>query len=270
MNFFQTGEFFRFYASAVTKYQLHSPFVFELACAILEDDRWFYAFGDVEEIRKKMLSSDVILQVEDYGSMGNKVPRHRSVRSIAKRAGSSAGQGQMLFRLANHLKPRTLLELGTSVGIGSMYLASVARDGRLISLEGSPEIAHVARMNLDWLGLSENAEVREGSFDQTLAQALEDLGQIDLVFFDGNHRLAPTLQYFEQCLAFAHEKTVFVFDDTHWSPEMADAWEKIKNHPRITLTLDVFEISMAFIDPDFRTKQHFSVLPAIWKPWRFI
>ncbi len=275
MNFFQIAEFFRFYRDAVTKYQLHSPFVFELACAVVEDERWYYAFRDVEEIRQKMLQSDVVLNVEDFGSFNRSNTNEegsvqkRSVRSITRRAGSSAGQGQMLFRLATHLQPRSMLELGTSVGIGAMYLASAVQEARYVSLEGSAEIAHVARMNLDWLGLLKNTEVREGPFEMTLAGALKDLQHLDLVFFDGNHRLEPTLRYFEECLPFAHEKTVFVFDDMHWSEEMAEVWERIKDHSRVTLTLDFFELSLAFIDPDFREKQHLSILPALWKPWRF-
>ncbi len=272
MNFFQIGEFFRFYGAAITKYQLHSPFVFELACAVLEDERWFYAFRDVERLREKMLSSDVAVSVVDFGTGGEheKLPveKKRSVRSIARQAGSSAGQGQMLFRLATHLRPNTMLELGTSVGIGAMYLASALRETRFVTLEGSPEIAHIARMNLDLLGLAKNVEVREGPFEQTLSSALHDLQQLDFVFFDGNHRSEPTLQYFEECLAFAHEKTVFVFDDMHWSQGMSEAWQKIKNHPRVTLTIDFFELSLVIIDPDFRVKQHFEILPARWKPWR--
>ncbi|MFN0174796.1 MAG: O-methyltransferase [Saprospiraceae bacterium] len=271
MNFFQIGEFFRFYRAAITKYQLHSPFVFELACAVLEDERWFYAFRDVERVREKILSSDVFVSVLDLGAgSGQALPveKKRSVRSIARRSGSSAGQGQMLFHLANHLRPKTMLELGTSVGIGAMYLASARREARFVTLEGSPEISHIARMNLDLLGLAKNVEVREGPFEQTLSSALDHLQQPDFVFFDGNHRSEPTLKYFEECLTFAHGKTVFVFDDMHWSRGMAEAWEKIKNHPRVTLTIDFFELSLVMIDPDFKEKQHFKILPASWKPWR--
>ncbi len=272
MNFFQIGDFFRFYRTAVTKYQLHSPFVFELVCAVLEDKRWFYAFQDVEGLRQKMRASDVVLAVTDFGTGQDKAGKEkmRSVRSIVRQAGSSPEQGQLLFRLANHLQPRTMLELGCSVGLGAMYLASAVREAQFLSLEGSPEIAQVARMNFDWLGLSDCVEVREGPFEQTLSTALSDLKRLDFVFFDGNHRPVPTLHYFEACLAFAHEKTVFVFDDVHWSKGMLDAWEQIKNHPRVTLSLDFFELSLVFIDPDFRIKQHINVVPASWKPWRFM
>ena len=283
MNFFQISQFFRFYRAGITKYQLHSSFVFELACAVIEDKRWFYAFRDVEKVRNKMLASNVALKVTDYGAKNLRLPekgtnghqtlaveKKRSVRSIARQAGSTAAQGQMLFRLVNHLQPRTMLELGSSVGIGTMYLASAVQEAKFITLEGSPEIAQVARVNLNCLGLEKNVEVIEGPFEQTLTIALHDLKRLDFIFFDGNHRPAPTLRYFEDCLAFAHVKTVFVFDDAHWSEGMEGAWEQIKSHPRVTLTIDFFELSLAFIDPAFREKQHLQILPAIWKPWRFL
>lgn len=268
MTLFQTAEFLRFFRSAVTKYQLHSTFVFELACALLEDKRWYYAFRDVELVREKMLASDVALQVRDFGT-GSAGPNKRSVRSIARQAGSSARQGRMLFRLANHVRPARMLELGTSLGIGTMYLSAAAREARLLSLEGSPEIAQVARLNLEVLGLDKQVDIREGAFEQTLLPALETLQSIDFVFFDGHHRQEPTLRYWEECLRFAHAKTVFVFDDMHGSAEMAQAWADIKRHPRTTLSLDFFEISLAFIDPDFREKQHLGIVPARWKPWMF-
>jgi predicted O-methyltransferase YrrM len=274
MNSFQIGEFYRFYTSAVTKYQLHSPFVFELSGALLEDERWYYAFLDIEILRQKMISSGLAVQVLDYGA-GTKddvlfSESKRSVRSIATRAASSVRQGRMLFRLAHFLQADTILELGTSVGIGSMYLASARRESKLITLEGSPELAHIARMNLDYLGLSGVTEVREGAFEQTLPAALQELKKLDLVFLDGNHRTEPTLRYFEQCLAYAHEKTVFVLDDVHWSPGMAEAWQKIRAHPSVRLSLDFFELSLVFIDPDFREVQHLNIVPAKWKPWRFL
>lgn len=273
MNSFQTQEFFRFYAAASTKYQLHSPFVYELACAVLEDKRWFYAFDEAALLRQKMLSSDVRLRVTDWGSKspGENLPleKTRSLRSVVRKAGSSARQGRMLFRLVNHLKPRTMLELGTSVGMGAVHMASAAREATFLTLEGSSELAQVARVNLDFLKLGQNAEVREGTFEKTLPSALRDLKSLDFVFFDGNHRQAPTLRYFEECLAFAHGKTAFVFDDAHGSPEMASAWASVQKHPRVTLTIDFFELSLAFIDPDFREVQHFKIVPASWKPWRF-
>lgn len=265
MFFEQIRQLGNFYLHAVTQYQVHSPFVFDLATALLEDDRDYYAFRDVELIRKKMLESDVWLDRVDYGAQEGR--RREMLRKVVANAASSPKQGEMLFRLANHLHPQTMLELGTSVGIGTMYLASGARNARLRTLEGCPQTAAVARNNTALLGL-QHVDVTEGPFEQTLAPALNDLKSVDLFYFDGNHRPDPTLQYFDKCLPFAKSNAVFVFDDVYWSAGMTDAWKKIQQCPEVTLTVDFFSISLAFIDPAFKQKQHFRIVPTRYKPWK--
>jgi predicted O-methyltransferase YrrM len=267
----------RFYFSAKTLYQLHSPFVFDLANAVIEDSRYFYAFDGIEHLREKMLSNSTRIEFQDFGAGSKRGLRDenpnpdnintRTIASIASNSGSSRGQSQRLFLLAHHLQTKKMLELGTSLGIGSMYLAAAVGDGYLISLEGSSKCADIARVNLKTLEIN-NAKVVTGSFDKTLISALTELNSIDLVFLDGNHRLEPTLAYFETCLKYAHDKTVFVLDDIFWSKEMTLAWETLKNHPRVTLSVAFSDISMVFINPDFKVKQHFEVVPKWQKPWK--
>jgi predicted O-methyltransferase YrrM len=263
---YQINQFLQFYAKAVTRYQIHSPFVFDLVQAVLEDDRYYYAYRDVEAIRAAMLHSDALLQVTDYGA-GGQYGRHstRPLRQIAANAASRPRQGRMLFRLIQHFRPDKILELGASVGVSTMYIAAAARQARLIALEGCPQTAAVCRTNLDALGLT-NADIQTGAFDTTLTPALQQLDQVDWVFFDGDHRPEPTLRYFETCLGHAHGQTVFVFDDVYWSPGMTRAWEVVQNHPGVRLTVDFFDLSLAFIRPEFRGKQHICVIPAQWKP----
>jgi predicted O-methyltransferase YrrM len=97
---------------------------------------------------------------------------------------------------------------------------------------------------------------------------LNDLGKLDYVFIDGNHRLAPTLNYFDSCLEFAHNETVFVFDDIHWSYEMEEAWEKLKAHPRVTISIDLFHMGVIFILKEKKVKEHYLLCPLSWKPWK--
>src|SRR5690606_18603497 len=107
------------------------------------------------------------------------------------------------------------LELGTSLGLTSAYLALARQTAQLYTFEGCPAIAAQARQNLKTVGV-QNAQLIEGNLDQTLPQTLAQLDKVDFVFFDGNHRLEPTLRYFEQCLPKAHEGSVFIFDDIYW------------------------------------------------------
>lgn len=264
---FRGRQFLRFYSGAITKYQLHSPFVFGLAEAMLNDKNHYYAFRPIEKIRNRMLRSNIILQVQDFGTGNN---RREPLKKLVRRAASSPRQGQQLFRLANWANPGTMLELGTSVGLGAMYLLSGAGAARLLSLEGCPETAAVARSNFELMGFKKRAEILVGPFEKTLQTALEKLQTLDFVYLDGNHQQAPTMEYFEKCLLFSNEKTMFVFDDAHWSMEMEAAWVQIQQHPRVTLTLDFFDLSLAFINPDFKQKQHLKIVPSSWKIWKFL
>lgn len=265
------NHYLRFYAAADTRYQVHSPFVFEWVNAVLEDRRWYYAFEDIEAVRREMQASPITLEVEDHGSAASAetpVLRQIPVRNLARKATSSPCQGRMLFRTAQWLHPARMLELGSSVGIGAMYLASAARHARLISLEGSDTVAHVARTNLGILDLHHQAEVVSGPFQRTLGPALEALGQVDLIFFDGHHREAATLDYFERCLPYCHAGSVLVFDDMYWSAEMTAAWEKIKQHQRVTLSIDCYDLGLVFLNPELGPKKHYRLVPLQWKPWK--
>lgn len=265
-------QFLAFYKAADTKFRVHSPFVFELVNAVLEDQRWYYAFRDVEAIRRKMQQSNLVIDVADYGAAppgGDAAHRRAPIRQIVQRAASSSRQGQWLFRLAQWLKPQHVLELGTSLGVGTMYLAAAARSATIISMEGSPDCAHIAKANLEILGLHKNVQVQTGPFQENLPAGLKSLKTVDFVFFDGHHRADATLQYFEQCLPHVHAQTVLVFDDIYWSTEMTAAWKAIQQHPQVTLTVDFFDLSLAFFNPDFKNKQHFKLLPSCCKPWHF-
>ena len=270
-NWYQARQFPGFYAAADTKYQLHSPFVFELANAVLEDERWYYAFSDIERLRQKMRNSDVQLELTDLGSVpigGAPQQRRVSVRQLVRVAASSPEQGRFLFRLVQWLKPKRILELGTSLGIGTMYLAAAAREAQLFSLEGSSDCAHVATANLEIMGLQQHTNVLAGPFRDTLPTALRELQPIDLAFFDGHHQQAATLEYFEHCLPCLQHQSVFVFDDIYWSAGMQAAWKQIQEHPKVTLTVDCFELGLVFFNPDFKSKQHFKIVPTRWKPWK--
>ncbi len=262
------ARFLSFYRKAVTPYQLHSPLAAEIVAAVLADDRWFYAFRDVEIVRERMLQSTAVLQMTDYGS-GQPVQKMRPLRELVRTAASSPEQGRRLFRLALWRQPATMLELGTSTGIGTLYAAAAARRARFLSLEGCPAVAGVARTNLEILGFK-NTEVRTGPFSRTLDPALRDLSVLDFVYLDGHHNGQATIAYFEKCLQHSNEKTVFVLDDVYWSEDMQMAWQFIKDHPRVTMTLDFFDLAVVILRREVREKQHLRVVPYIWKPWKVL
>lgn len=248
--------YIKYLLTAKTEHSLHSPFVFDLYTKVITDATPFYSFEDIENIRKELLKSNEIISVTDYGA-GSKIfkSNKRKVSDIARYSLKSPKYAQLLFRLINYLKPTSILELGTSLGISTLYLATPNKKSKVITLEGCPETASIAQQNFQKLKLNNITNIT-GNFNKTLAEVLNKNDVIDCVYFDGNHQKEPTLAYFNQCLANISQNSFFIFDDIHWSDEMEQAWEIIKKHPQVTLTIDLFQIGLVFFR-EMPEKQHF-------------
>lgn len=250
--------YLRYLLGAKTKYYIHSTFVYELIEEVLSDERNYYAFLDIEYLRKKLLASGDEITVTDYGA-GSKVMKgkQRKIWEIAKYSAIRPSFGRLLFGLATYLKPKQILELGTSLGISTLYLAKAQSKAAVTTLEGCPHLSAYARRNFEILK-TPNVEVITGDFKNTLPQYLQRQPILDLVFFDGNHRKEATLDYFNQCLPHIRNTSCFVFDDIHWSTEMEAAWEAIKAHPKVTVTIDVFKVGLVFFHQE-QAKEHFEL-----------
>ena len=249
--------YLRFWRRSGNAHGLHSPFVFGLYTSVVQHTGQYRAYAAIEARRRQLLSSPYSISVTDFGAGSHSdAGPQRGVADIARTAAKPRKLAQLLFRLVNYLRPATILELGTSLGLTTAYLAAADSRSRVVSFEGCPNVAAVARETFATLQLA-NVEVVEGNIDNTLAPALAALGaSVDFVFFDGNHRYEPTLRYFEQCLAHRTDNSTFVFDDIHWSEEMERAWEAIKAHPEVRLTVDLFYFGLVFFRQK-QPKQHF-------------
>lgn len=238
---------------------VHSPFVFDFIVSVLNDRKNYYAYQAVEAMRERLKKNTQIITVEDMGAGSvHSSSRERSIASIAKSAAKPKKFGQLLFRMANRYQPRTILELGTSLGISTSYLALGNQAANVITMEGSVAIAEKALENFDSLQIN-NIKLVQGNFDQTLPKVISALGTIDFAFADGNHRYKPTMDYFRQLLPAMAAESVLVFDDIHWSAEMEQAWEEIKADPRVMLSIDLFFVGLVFFSPSFKVKQHFTI-----------
>ena len=257
----------KWYFKAKTQFNIHSPFVFNFSQKVLEDDRVFYAFRDLEILRKILADDRTKLKIKDYGA-GSLVSdsKERSIRSLVKYSATMPLYCRFLFRIINEYKPQTILELGTSVGISTLYQSRAAMNAEFITIEGDPKIAAVAENNFRRMR-AHNIRQITGTFEEKLVPALEALKKLDYAFIDGNHREKPTVAYFETCLKYAHEDSIFIFDDIHWTEGMERAWEKIIAHPQVTLSLDMYWFGVVFFKKEFQEKSNIAVAKSIWKPW---
>jgi predicted O-methyltransferase YrrM len=240
--------YLRYRLSVQSKYSLHSPFIYKFWAGILKDKTSYPAYGKLESLRKELLKDARTINRLDLGAgsqLNAPASKPVKVREIAKRSLVSPAKGRFLYKLVKANQPASIIELGTSLGLSSLYMAEAASDARIISLEGCPETAAIARSNFKKIK-KENITVFTGAFGDKLGDALKLVPNPDLVFFDGNHRREPTLKYFEECLPGLHSGSVAVFDDIHWSGEMEEAWKLIIARPEVKLSIDLYYMGIIY------------------------
>ncbi len=238
---------------------MHSPFVFDFILCVLNNKNDYQPPAEIEALRKSVLHHQKKIVVNDMGagSRSNNT-KEKTVAQIAKSALKPKKYAQLLFRLAKHYRPQTIIELGTSLGITTAYLATAHPHAKVITIEGSALIAEEAKTNFNQLRIT-NIEQRVGNFNSVLPSVIHQLPSVDLAYVDGNHRYQPTMDYFHQLLTTTNAHSILVFDDIHWSPEMEKAWQEIKQHPMVLCTVDIFFLGFVFFRNEFKVKQHFSI-----------
>ena len=242
---------------AAGPHQVHSPHIFRLLTQVLKNQSGNTIFQELNTMRSRLRKDRTELEIEDFGAgpRKNKQGKKRSVQEIAKNSLQSRRCAEHLFRIVSDLQPRMALELGTSLGITTAYMARASESCQWITMEGSTQIADFARKLLTQLDVK-NVKVQTGNFDDILPIFCANHTGVDFVLFDGNHKLEPTLRYFNILAKLAHEKTVFIFDDIHWSKEMEEAWSEIQKSPSVSLTVDFFHFGMVLFRGGIE-KQHF-------------
>lgn len=237
---------------------MQSPFIFDLYTRVILPRKNYYSFPEIEGVRSMLAKNDTKIQVNELGA-GSHISNgsSRKISTIVNNAAKSERIGQVLFSLCNHFQPYNCIELGTSLGISTLYQYNARKDANWTTIEGCPEIARYAKKVFS-AHKAGNIKIEIGSFSQVLPKVLSTLDKVDYVFFDGNHTKKSTISYFETCIDKAHAATYFVFDDIHWSSEMEEAWEYITRHEKVVVTVDLFWMGLVFFNPK-QEKENFSL-----------
>ncbi|GAA4437714.1 class I SAM-dependent methyltransferase [Ravibacter arvi] len=245
--------YLKYFFRAGNEHSIHSPFVYELYRDVIRNRSGSRTgFDDLELLRKQLRRNHTEIEVLDLGA-GSRIDKSnkRRISQIAKNAEKPVRFGELFYRLAGHFAPRTVVELGTSLGLTTLYFSKAIPGGHILTFEGCPATSAIASENFKAAG-AKNIEIVTGNIDETLPHVVKNIGaNLDMVYFDANHRYEPTVRYFQTCLPQAGNESVFIFDDIYWSEEMTAAWDEIKKHPAVTVTLDLFWIGLVF----FRKEQ---------------
>lgn len=250
-SFFQVKSYISYWLNSVDEHSLHSPFFYDFYTKAVKNTS---NTNDVaEKLRKELLQSSIEIKVNDLGAGSVLSSSTRKVCDIARISLSSQKYSQLYARTINHFDSKNIVELGTSLGINTLYLAQ-RKNSKVHTLEGATTIADIARDTFAF-AKADNIQLIEGNIDNTLNIFVRDHTKIDFSFIDANHRYESVMDYFEKLLSIAHDKTILVFDDIHLNAGMEKAWREIQQHELVYATADLYRCGFVFLDPTL-TRQH--------------
>nr|WP_321228557.1 class I SAM-dependent methyltransferase [uncultured Psychroserpens sp.] len=253
---FQIIQYIKFLFKSTNQHGVHSPFVYDLVTKCFYDNTKHPDYLKLKNYRNSLLRNKSIIEITDFGS-GSRVfkSNERQISAIAKNSGTPLKRAQLLYRVVHYFKPEHTLELGTSLGIATQALSLGDFRHSVLSLEGCPNTSKFTKQHLSDFNIK-NATVKTGEFETILPKLKANT--YDLIFFDGNHNKKATLNYFEMLIDKTHNDSIFIFDDIHWSKDMLEAWEDIKSHPKVTVTIDTFFWGFVFFRKE-QVKENFTI-----------
>ncbi len=253
---YQIRAYLKFLFKSTNQHGVHSPFVFDLITKCFYDKTYYENYSNIEHYRKSLLKNKSTINITDLGA-GSRVSKGntRLISQITKNVSTSKHRAKLLFRLVKYFNSESILELGTSLGIGTQAMSLGNPEGKIITIEGCPNISNFSKEKFKQEQLN-NVTVLTGDFSDAIDTLKEKT--FDFIFLDGNHQKEATLKYFETLLSKAHNNTVFVFDDIYWSKDMTEAWEVIKQHPKVTVSIDTFFWGFIFFRKE-QQKEHFTI-----------
>ncbi|WP_396194184.1 O-methyltransferase [Flavobacterium sp.] len=254
----QIKSYLNFLYHSKKQHGVHSPFVFDLVTKCFYDKKQYAEYSILKKYRQSLLENKNTIEVTDFGA-GSRVFKSniRAINQIAQTAGISPKRAELLFRITNYFQPKNILEIGASLGLATSALSLGNPKAKIITLEGCENTLAVAQKQFETFELN-NIYTVATEFNCFLKNQQPTTDNRQLIYFDGNHSKAATLSYFELLLPTITNETIWIFDDIHWSKDMEKAWEVIKNHPKVSVTIDTFQWGLVFFRAE-QEKEHFVI-----------
>ena len=247
-------EYIKYRWNAKGRHGTHSPFVYRLVdeCFQIKPTEAF------EQIRQNLFrefqKNEKLIAVTDLGAGSKKMSSQRKVSSIFKNSSSKGKYADLLYQLSHFTSPQHILEMGTSLGVGTMHMHFGYPQAEIDTVEGCAKTMEVAKEY--FRGDAEKVHFIQSDFNSFFNDS--PLKKYDLVFVDGHHDGEALMRYLELLTDRIHEQTIIILDDIRWSNSMYDAWKKIMNNPKYHLSIDLFRMGIISLRPG-QEKEHFTI-----------
>lgn len=203
---------------------------------------------DIEDIRSRFCNDRRSVAITDFGA-GSKISTKdsRTIKSIGRGGISTSKYSRLFQKLIRKFECHNILELGTALGINTMYLATSSPDVRIWTFEGNIPLSEIAEQAIND-SKYDNIEVIKGNIDVTLPEFVHNSRHIDFAFLDANHTYKSTVSYYSQLKEKLSERAVVVIDDIYWSKEMTRAWKDIRNNTPEATFIDIHKCGIIIFD----------------------
>lgn len=190
---------------------------------------------------------------KDAGASSTPVKTHKRTMEKIAATGKNRRWGTVLHLLAKNFKSTTVFELGACAGISACYLSTAPNVKKLITVEGSENLAKIAKESL--ARFSNEAKVVNSLFDDAIDNELPlPEGKIDYAYIDGHHEKNATIHYFDKLLPYLRENGLVVFDDISWSYDMREAWDILRKRQELSDAMDLGIIGVCILKDNTHDK----------------
>ena len=220
-------------------------------------------------LKRRLYTDQCRVPRMDFGA-GSRYFHHENhtIAQLAGISGASRWSGRFLKSLARHLRPSVVLELGTSLGLSTLYLAEGCDpECRIHTIEGNVVLANRAKVNFEQADY-DNITVHIGTFRTILPTLLDRIPNPNLIVIDGDHRSDSLLAYVERCLPYLSDPGWIVVDDIRWSPDMHCGWRALRQYPGVKKSIDTYHYGILEMAKGHRTgARHTLAWPKPILPW---
>ncbi|MCC6182444.1 MAG: class I SAM-dependent methyltransferase [Bacteroidia bacterium] len=249
-------KYINYQLTACNEHDLHSPFLYNFYMELIKNKYPFSDFKQLQLVRTQLLQNQTHIGITDFGAGSKKLNSNkRRISDISKHGIATQKQAEFIYRLLNAYQPKTIIELGTSLGLTTLYLAKSVPKSTIYTIEGCPNLFQFS-YQLFHKQKQKNIHQIQGNFDIEFPKLLQSLESVDFIYIDGNHAYEPTMRYFKTALTKKTPQTIMMFDDINWSNEMQKAWKDIQLNPEVTLSLDFFYFGLVLFRTEHKEKEH--------------
>jgi predicted O-methyltransferase YrrM len=249
------GEYIKYKLNSKGKHQIHSPFVFSFVTECLPKKISIEHKKIIKDYKNRLKSNSKVIEIKDFGAGSKKLGLKRSIRQIFNNAASKGIFSKLLYQLNVYYDCKSVLEFGTSLGVGTLHLALGNPNSKIITVDACEETQLVAKKYLDKNNIS-NIEFQNLTFNDYIETLTQQ--KFDLIFIDGHHDGKALLSYLDKLERFIHDDTIIVLDDIRWSNEMLQSWSEIVSSKKYNLSFDLFRMGIIFPRPQ-QAKEHFVI-----------